>query len=55
MYISTDLCNIVETPKDLEVLVAGYRMLGKHRKVSRILKECDIRNIDVPNKNIGRQ
>lgn len=31
--------NLTATPSDLHVLIAVYRMLGKHRKVARIKKE----------------
>lgn len=33
------------TPKNLDVLIAGYRLAGKYRKVARILKECKRRGI----------
>ena len=54
-YMSTKLYNIVEAPKDLEVVIAGYRMLGRYRKVSRILKECKQRKIEVSNMIPGHQ
>ena len=54
-YMSTKLYNIVEAPKDLEVIIAGYRMLGRYRKVSRILKECKQRKIEVSNMIPGHQ
>ena len=54
-YMSTKLYNIVEAPKDLEVIIAGYRMLGRYRKVSRILKECNNRCIEVSNMAPGHQ
>lgn len=37
------------TPKNLDTLIAGYRIAGKHRKTARILKECKRRGIkEVP-------
>ena len=54
-YMSTKLYNIVEAPKDLEVIIAGYRMLGRYRKVSRILKECNNRGVEVSNIIPGSQ
>lgn len=36
------------TPTNLAILIAGYRLAGKHRKVARILKECKRRGIDAP-------
>lgn len=54
-YMSTKLYNIVEAPKDLEVIIAGYRILGRYRKVSRILKECNNRGVEVSNIIPGRQ
>ena len=54
-FMSAKLYNIVEAPKDLECIIAGYRMLGRYRKVSRILKECNIRHIEVSNMIPGRQ
>lgn len=36
------------TPKNLDVIIAGYRLAGKHRKVARILKECKRRGIEAP-------
>lgn len=54
-YMSTKLYNIVEAPKDLEVIIAGYRMLGRYRKVSRILRECNKRGIEVSNMTPGHQ
>lgn len=54
-YMSTKLYNIVEAPKDLEVIIAGYRMLGRYRKVSRILRECNSRHIEVSNMIPGHQ
>lgn len=32
-------CDLTATPSDIHVLIAGYRMLGKHRKVARIKRE----------------
>jgi hypothetical protein len=54
-YMSTKLYNIVEAPTDLEVIIAGYRMLGRYRKVSRILRECNKRGIEVSNMIPGHQ
>lgn len=54
-YMSTELYNIVETPKDLEVVIAGYRLLGKHRKIARIIRECNTRGIEASNMIPGRQ
>lgn len=54
-YMSTKLYNVVEAPTDLEVIIAGYRMLGRYRKVSRILRECNKRGVEVSNMTSGRQ
>lgn len=35
-------------PTNLDTLIAGYRLAGKHRKVARILKECKRRKIYAP-------
>ena len=32
---------ITSIPSDLRVIIAGYRMLGKHRKVAQILRDID--------------
>ena len=35
--------------ENLDTLIAGYRIAGKHRKTARILKECKRRGIkEVP-------
>jgi hypothetical protein len=39
--------DIVATPSNLKVIIAGYRMLGKHRKVAKILK--DVKRVDYYN------
>ena len=36
--------DITAAPRDIEVMIAGYRLRGKHRKVARILKEVKRRN-----------
>lgn len=38
---------ITATPSNLKVIIAGYRMLGKYRKVAKILK--DIKRLDYYN------
>ena len=38
---------ITSIPSDLRVIIAGYRMLGKYRKVAKILK--DIKRVDYYN------
>lgn len=38
---------ITATPSNLKVIIAGYRMLGKHRKVAKILK--DVKRVDYYN------
>lgn len=40
--------DIVATPSNLKVIIAGYRMLGKHRKVAQILR--DVKRVDYYNK-----
>lgn len=40
--------DINQNPTNLEVLIAGYRLAGKYRKVARILKECKRRKIYAP-------
>ena len=35
-------------PTNLSVIIAGYRLAGKSRKVARILKECKRRGIEAP-------
>lgn len=39
--------DIVATPSNLKVIIAGYRMLGKHRKVAQILR--DVKRVDYYN------
>lgn len=39
--------DITATPSNLKVIIAGYRMLGKHRKVTKILK--DVKRVDYYN------
>ena len=39
--------DIVATPSNLKVIIAGYRMLGKHRKVAKILR--DVKRVDYYN------
>lgn len=45
-YLTEEYCNgeigfeITATPSNLMTIIAGYRMMGKHRKVARILKEA---------------
>lgn len=36
--------DVTAAPRDVEVMVAGYRLLGRHRKVARILKEVKRKN-----------
>ena len=38
---------ITATPSNLKVIIAGYRMLGKHRKVAQILR--DVKRVDYYN------
>lgn len=39
--------DITATPSNLKVIIAGYRLLGKHRKVAKILR--DIKRVDYYN------
>lgn len=39
--------DILATPSNLKVIIAGYRMLGKHRKVAQIMK--DVKRVDYYN------
>lgn len=39
--------DITATPSNLKVIIAGYRMLGRYRKVAKILK--DIKRLDYYN------
>lgn len=52
-----DIWQLTATPSNLECLIAGYRMLGKHRKVARILKKIKSLGIEswVTNMEPGRQ
>lgn len=38
---------ITAIPSDLKVIIAGYRLLGKHRKVAQIMK--DVKRVDYYN------
>ena len=40
--------DINQKPTNLDAIIAGYRLAGKHRKVTRILKECKRRKIYAP-------
>ena len=48
---------ITATPSNLETLIAGYRLLGRHRKVAQILKKIKSLGIEdqVSNMAPGRQ
>ena len=48
---------ITATPSNLECLIAGYRSLGRHRKVAMILKKIKAMGIEdqVSNMTPGRQ
>ena len=46
---------ITATPTNVECIIAGYRIMGKHRKVARILKECKRRGIEITNWQRGSQ
>lgn len=48
---------ITATPSNLETLIAGYRLLGRHRKVAQILKKIKKLGIEdmVSNMTPGRQ
>lgn len=45
-YLTEEFCGgeigveITATPSNLMTIIAGYRMMGKHRKVAQILKEA---------------
>ena len=45
-YLTEEFANgeisfeITATPSNLMTIIAGYRMMGKHRKVAQILKEA---------------
>lgn len=45
--------DVTAAPRDVEVLIAGYRLLGKHRKVARLIKEAKRREAST-NKEIIR-
>lgn len=38
---------ITATPSNLKVIIAGYRLLGKHRKVAKIMR--DLKRVDYYN------
>lgn len=38
---------IIATPSDYKVIIAGYRLLGQHRKVAQILR--DLKRVDYYN------
>ena len=48
---------ITATPSNLECIIAGYRMIGRHRKVAQILKKIKQLGIEygVRNMTPGRQ
>lgn len=48
---------ITATPSNLECIIAGYRMIGRHRKVAQILKKIKQLGIEawVSNMKPGRQ
>ena len=48
---------ITATPSNIECLIAGYRLLGRHRKVAQILKKIKAMGIEDTVSNItpGRQ
>ena len=48
---------LTATPSNLECIIAGYRLLGKHRKVARILKKIKALGIQdmVSNMTPGHQ
>lgn len=48
---------ITATPSNLECIIAGYRLLGRHRKVAQILKKIKAMGIEYMVSNItpGRQ
>ena len=48
---------ITATPSNIETLIAGYRLMGRHRKVARILKKIKALGIQdmVSNMEPGRQ
>lgn len=48
---------ITATPSNLECLIAGYRMIGRHRKVAMLLKKIKALGIEYGVRNMapGRQ
>lgn len=48
---------VTATPSNLECIIAGYRLLGRHRKVAMILKKIKALGIEdmVSNMTPGRQ
>ena len=54
---ASDNCRVTATPSNLECMIAGYRLLGRHRKVSMILKKIKSLGIQdqVSNMAPGRQ
>lgn len=48
---------ITATPSNIETLIAGYRLMGRHRKVAQILKKIKALGIQdmVSNMTPGRQ
>lgn len=48
---------ITATPSNLECIIAGYRMIGRHRKVAQILKKIKQLGIEYSVRNMtpGRQ
>lgn len=52
-----DNYKITATPSNLECIIAGYRMIGRHRKVAQILKKIKQLGIEawVSNMKPGRQ
>lgn len=52
-----DNYKITATPSNLECIIAGYRMIGRHRKVAMILKKIKQLGIEawVSNMKPGRQ
>lgn len=56
-YNAGDTYKITATPSNLECIIAGYRMIGRHRKVAQILKKIKQLGIEawVSNMTPGRQ
>ena len=61
MYVENDPqygnYRVTATPSNLETLIAGYRLMGRHRKVAQILKKIKSLGIEsmVSNMVPGRQ